>query len=343
MRVLIDIGHPAHVHYFKHLIQKIEAENGSVKVVARDKEVSHNLLNAFSIPFVSRGKGGNGVVGKFLYLFKASRLIKQIAQEFKPDVFVSFASPYAANAAYKLGIPHLAIDDTEHANFARKFYLKYTTKVLTPRVFNLNLGPKHIRFDGFMELCYLHHSVFHPTNSILNELQLIPNESFVILRFVSFQASHDIGQSGMSYSFKLELIKTLEEEGFKVFISSEAEIPVELKKYKLNISPEKMHDLLYHAFCFIGEGATMASECAMLGTPAIYINSLDAGTLQEQERLGLIKGFRSEKDVKDHLKKWLLVPNRKIKTRQIIADVIFKLKSPTDIIYNHLKNLIANN
>ncbi|MGA2408340.1 MAG: hypothetical protein ABSF81_16535 [Bacteroidales bacterium] len=37
---------------------------------------------------------------------------------------------------------------------------------------------------------------------------------------------------------------------------------------------------------------TMASECAMLGTPAIYVNSLDAGTLREQDdKYQLIHGF----------------------------------------------------
>ncbi len=47
------------------------------------------------------------------------------------------------------------------------------------------------------------------------------------------------------------------------------------------------------ATLFIGEGATMASECAMLGTPAIYVNSISAGTLEEQEKYGLLFGFRN--------------------------------------------------
>ena len=42
----------------------------------------------------------------------------------------------------------------------------------------------------------------------------------------------------------------------------------------------------------------MASECAMLGIPAIYVNSLDAGTLREQEdKYQLIHGFRSSEGV----------------------------------------------
>lgn len=41
----------------------------------------------------------------------------------------------------------------------------------------------------------------------------------------------------------------------------------------------------------------MASECAMLGTPAIYVNSLSAGTLAEQERFELLYGFRNSDGV----------------------------------------------
>jgi predicted glycosyltransferase len=32
---------------------------------------------------------------------------------------------------------------------------------------------------------------------------------------------------------------------------------------------------------YIGEGATMASEAAMLGTPAIYYNSLEVSTIKK--------------------------------------------------------------
>ena len=49
-----------------------------------------------------------------------------------------------------------------------------------------------------------------------------------------------------------------------------------------------MHDALAHCSLFISEGATMVSECAMLGVPSIYINSLTAGTIEKQKEKGLI-------------------------------------------------------
>ena len=55
----------------------------------------------------------------------------------------------------------------------------------------------------------------------------------------------------------------------------------------------------------------MASECAMLGTPAIYVNSLDAGTLQEQEKLGLLFQFRDSKGVYEKAVELLSYPELK--------------------------------
>jgi predicted glycosyltransferase len=41
----------------------------------------------------------------------------------------------------------------------------------------------------------------------------------------------------------------------------------------------------------------MASECAMLGTPAIYVNTMEAGTIDVQEKLSLVTHFRDNNGV----------------------------------------------
>ena len=38
---------------------------------------------------------------------------------------------------------------------------------------------------------------------------------------------------------------------------------------------------MYYAQMYVGEGATMASEAAILGTPSVYINPLILGYLNE--------------------------------------------------------------
>ena len=57
MRILIDLGHPAHIHYFKNFINLMKAKGHEFKFVARDKEILHTLLSHYNINFTSRGKG----------------------------------------------------------------------------------------------------------------------------------------------------------------------------------------------------------------------------------------------------------------------------------------------
>ncbi|RLF94360.1 hypothetical protein DRN50_05610, partial [Thermococci archaeon] len=89
-------------------------------------------------------------------------------------------------------------------------------------------------------------------------------------------------------------VKELERFG-EVFITSESPLPSEFEKYRIKAPPEKMHDLLYYATMYIGEGATMATEAGILGTPSIYVSSLvgTMGNFEELEkRYGLVYAFQ---------------------------------------------------
>lgn len=296
MKILIDIGHPAHVHYFKNFIKIMEKKGHEFLIISRNKEIEHYLLNKYNIPFFDRGKGKKSILGKTTYLFKTDYLIFKETKKFKPDILLSFDSLYLAHVSKLLSIPYIAFDDTEHAKLEHALSFPFTKVILTPSCYNKDLGKKQIRFNGYMELCYLHPNYFTPDPSILDLLEVKQDEKYVIMRFVSWNASHDIGQSGLSLEIKRKIVNELSKYA-KVFISSEGELPDDLKKYKIKIPPEKMHDALAFATLFVGEGATMASECAMQGTPAIYVNSLTAGTLEEQQNYGLLFSYRNSNSV----------------------------------------------
>jgi predicted glycosyltransferase len=58
-----------------------------------------------------------------------------------------------------------------------------------------------------------------------------------------------------------------------------------------------MHDLLYYATLLYGESATMASECAVLGTHAIYCDFAGRGYTDEEEvKYGLVYNFKLDTD-----------------------------------------------
>ena len=198
MKVLFDLGHPAHVHYFKNLIELLQKHGHRVLVIARKKDVTQKLLKNYKIPYKSRGEGSKTLIGKFFYLFKTNLKLYHYSKLFKPDIFVSFASPYAAQIAFYFNKPHIAFTDTENAKLGIAAFLPFTSAVVTPKSFKNPLGKNHIKFDGYMENTYLHPNYFKPSAEILKKLGLSIEERYVVLRLVSWDASHDVGQKGFS-------------------------------------------------------------------------------------------------------------------------------------------------
>lgn len=291
MNILIDIGHPGHVHLFRPFAQKMMHKGYNVLFTCRQKEFEIELLKSAGLPYVSFGKHYKSKRGKIWGLLKFDILEILQGIKFKPDIFLSHGSIYAAHAAWLLRKPHISMEDTGNMEQIR-LYLPFTKCVLTSYAFHKNLGNKQIYYDSFHELAYLHPNYFKPDKSIFKLLDIDDGTSYVVIRFISWNATHDEGQKGLDFEQKLNLVGRIAEKQ-KIFISSEGDLPEELKKYQIKIPPERMHDALAFATLFIGEGATMASECAVLGTPAIYINSMEAGTIEDQEKNNLLYHFRN--------------------------------------------------
>ncbi|UCH92172.1 MAG: DUF354 domain-containing protein [Candidatus Aminicenantes bacterium] len=309
LKILIDIGHPAHVHLFKHFAWIMQKKGHSVLFTSRDKEVTIQLLRAYKFDFFVFGKTYKKMAGKIWGLIKFDFLLFKTALKFKPDILLSAGSMYAAQVAWILKKPHITFEDTGNMEQIR-LYKPFSKVVLVSTVFHKNLGEKQIQYKGYNELAYLHPNYYKPDDTILELLKFGKGERFVIIRFVAWEASHDMGQSGFTAGFKDEIVNELSKHT-RVFISSEGDLPGPLEKFQISIPPERMHDALAFAALYIGEGATMASECAMLGTPAIYINSITAGTLEEQEKYGLIYSFRNCDGVLEKALKLMSTPNLK--------------------------------
>lgn len=92
-------------------------------------------------------------------------------------------------------------------------------------------------------------------------------------------------------------MKALEKYG-RVLITSEGVLPDELKPYQISVLPEKLHDLLYYATLYVGEGGTTASEAATLGTHAIHISTTGkyCGIFSDLNRYGLLWTSESDED-----------------------------------------------
>ena len=292
MRVLVDIGHPAHIHYFKNCARILTERGNQFLFVVRERDSTVELIESTGLDWTSRGKGKKGLINKLIGLPQIDYKLYKIAKKFKPDILLSFSSPYAAHVSKLISKPHIAFDDTEHAKFEHWMCRPFTDVVLSPSCYNAKLWKNQMLFSSFMELFYLHPNYFQPNKQVLNRIGVKEGEKFCILRLISWDANHDVGQYGLSYQDKVQLVEGLSKE-CKVFISSEIELNEKLKPFQLKIHPKDLHHLLYYASLYIGEGGTTASEAAVLGTPAIYINTLEAGLFDEEQERGLLYHLKS--------------------------------------------------
>ena len=183
------------------------------------------------------------------------------------------------------GIPTLAFSDTENDIWANRISFSLTKHVFCPTCFsqvNKANWNNQIFYPSYHELAYLSPKYF--------TIKRKPTDNF-LLRFVGWTAGHDIGEKCLSDNQKIEIVNTLKEKG-NVYISSEAPLPDELKKYSYNFSPSEIHDFMTSCRLVIGESATMASEAACLGIPAIFISNTGRGYTTELDKTyGLIKHF----------------------------------------------------
>jgi len=291
MRILIDIGHPGHVHYFRRLIKNLMNQGHNVYITARNRDIIFDLLTYYNIPFYSRGKGSNSKLGKFFYLIKADFILLYYFLRKRIDLSISFSTGYPSHIGWLLCKPTISLNDTEHTNkIHKKFVYPFSSLIITPNVFYENLGIKHLIFKGFMEGFYLYSNYFNPGEEVLDILNIKENEKFIILRFVSWNAHHDSKKKGLKTNFKIRLVRFLEQFGYKIFISSENNcLPNELVSYKLPTPIHLIHSVLYFAEFVISESGTMASESAYLGTHVIYTNPLPLmGYLREEKSYGLL-------------------------------------------------------
>lgn len=289
MRIIFDLGHPAHYHLYKHTIRYLRSKGDEILIVVRNREdMVAQLLREDGESYVLLGENVKGLWRKAIYMIRNDVKLLKIASRFRPDLFVSMSSPYSAHVSFFLRRSHISFTDTEISKIILYLLIPFTKTMITPSSFKGEFRFRnHVKIDSYKELAYLHPRYFKPDKEALKLVGVKPSEKFIIVRFSAYDASHDVGFRGFSPNSRLRLIKELSKIA-RVFISSEVSLNEEIREFELSIPPSKMHDLLSQASLYIGEGAVMASEAAILGKPAIFINPSKRGFLDDLENHGLL-------------------------------------------------------
>jgi len=315
MNILIDIGHPAHVHYFRNLYYELIKKH-NVLVTTKSVPIILDLLERYSIPYINIGEKGKGISRKFLKQVLFTHKLRKIILENSIDLAmgVSFTT---IHASIKTKCKSLMIldDDISVLTSAAPFALPFMDVGLSPDSLAYEHNSKVVYYPGFQELAYLHPNRYSPSMSVLSRYGIMPAEKYFILRFNAFKAHHDVGNGGMNISQKRSLVNLLKDHG-RVYITTEDQIDAEFEHYKLPIEPQEIHDFLYYSEMLVSDSQTMSSEAAVLGVPSFRCNTF-VGKIsyldEEEKRYSLTHSFlpRQFDWMLEKIREHLLLPDAK--------------------------------
>lgn len=320
MNIFFNISHPAHVHFFKNAISKLEQNGHNIIVGARNKEFTIELLKQYNIDHIILTNKGRGLAGLVKELFVQQLKLSKIIREHSIDMMLQISGIFNAPVGKWYGIPTLAFSDTENDTWGNKISFSLSKHVLLPTCFDQQVGgtwKNQILYPGYHELAYLSPRYFP---------EIKPEDKFLV-RFVGWGAGHDIGEKGLTPAQKIEIVNILKQWG-EVYISSEAPLPESIAEYACAFHPAEVHDFMKTCKMVVGESATMASEAAVLGIPAVFISDTGRGyTTEQDKKYGLIRHYQRQQwtDIIATLKKWArqdLATQWQEKRRNMLRDKI---------------------
>jgi len=288
VKLAVFVDTPAQVHFYKNIVAELEGDGNQVFILARDCRETMDLLNELEIPFflfsgpLDSSSGRNmslprDVVNAFRYL-KGKKI----------DLTTGWGT-YCTFTARLLKVPDITFNDSECTTNAARYAMlnltyQFTDVFVTPSSFQQDLGSKHLKMESYKELAYLHPNYYTPDPSVFGLLGISRSHDYSVLRFGSVDCSH-LGMR-LPDADKIALVRGLGAYG-EVFISSEADVPKQIRDHVLNVPNNRIHDVLYYASLFITDTHTMATEAALLGTPTIRSNAFGgacgAGVFTELE------------------------------------------------------------
>jgi predicted glycosyltransferase len=283
VHILVDISHPAHVHFFRHAIDEWRERGHEVTIVSRDKDITLELLDQYGYRHTCLSRARRGLLGLGRELLEHEGRLYRLARSNPPDILVEIGGTFIVHAARLLGKPAVVFYDAENATISNAITYPFASAICTADCYRGWVGKGHIQYAGYHQLAYLHPHRFTPDPAVPARLGLNPQDTYFVVRFVGWQSGHDFGQRGFNQGSKIRLVKELERFG-RVLITSEAPLPAELAHCRINLPSGLIHHLLAFSSLYIGESATMASESVVLGVPAIFVSPVGRGYTDEQEQ-----------------------------------------------------------
>ena len=237
MRILIDILHPAHVHFFRNFYDEMADRGHELCITARDKDRSVDLLEQFGLPVPADlgaeerdvGHGQSSWPQRTRRLLKVMRRVparrddrdhgpvdragRRARRACRRSCSTTPSSRRQTNwFVYPLAhsVVHARLLPGQGARHAR-----HATRATTSSPTSTRTGSSPI-----------------PASSPRSASS--PDEPYSIVRFVSWQAVHDRSETGLTGQQKRRPGRACSQRHGRVLISSEAPLPADLAELEVH-------------------------------------------------------------------------------------------------------------
>lgn len=348
MNILVDIGHPGHVHLLHPLAAELQRRGHALFYSVRDIPVAKRLMEHYGMtPWLDLGSKSDTLGGKALAVLRQDAALLRFVREKRIALGLS-SGISLCHVAQLTHMESVVFDDDDDAvePLVTRFEHPFASAVLTPD--SIARKTRHaVYYPGTHELAYLHPNRFRPDPAVLRHASLAEGERYFVLRFVALKGHHDVGEEGLSKAQKLTLIERLQRHG-RVIITSERAGDEEFEPYRLPVPPEEIHSLMAYSSMLVGDSQTMTSEAAVLGVPALKCNTF-AGRLSVpnmlEQRYGLCHAYTPAQfdDLLQHIDRLLDRPPAELRAewearrQRLLAD----MGDPTEFFVNYIEQHYA--
>lgn len=288
MKVLIQLAHPAHFHYYKNTIIQLQKNGHDVVIVLTTKDILETLVTdaGFAYTNIMTKSHKNSKIGYLYDMIVRCIRILLLCLKHKIDLLTG-STIEVSLIGWLLRKPSINIGEDDAAVVQKyiKMVAPFIDVRLTPIVCDDGKLESHsVHYPSNMELGYLHPNHFTANRTIVDNYGIDTSKPYFVMRFASLKAHHDDGIKGINTEIAQRLIDILSPHG-QIYITSERELEPQFEPYRIRINPLDMHHVMAFASIYIGDSQTMAAEAGVLGTPFVRFNDFVGriGYLRELE------------------------------------------------------------
>ncbi|MDW8049433.1 MAG: DUF354 domain-containing protein, partial [Nitrososphaerota archaeon] len=290
--------------------------------------------------------GGRELSGKLKASARRILEMAELFEEEEPDIALSFSSPEMARVAFGLGIPHICVNDSPHAEAVARLTLPLSDMLLTSKFIPRTAWVKYgIRKDRIIQYRALDPWAwlkdFVPNDNVLKTLGLDASRPIITLRTEESFAAYLLGKA-LKESILSPTIDCLLNRARDVQVVIIPRYESQIETFKESFGGRAVvcssvvdgPSLLSFTSIFVGAGGTMTAEAALLGVPTFSCYPSEPYFIERYlMRIGLVKRETDPQRLARKVLKTLeKIESEKIRQSMKAREIVKNFEDPAEVI-----------